>query len=199
MRLSGIAVLALGLTVGCSGAHAEERGKESQFHFRVGKVSGSYSGPVSGTFSVSNSLDFEGEFFTAPKTSWTFRSILAHDLSAGRMMYAYAGVGHNWYLWSDRVKMDAPDGATSFSSIPRWRYYIGADIGISQAIVYTYSPVLQAVSVLIDFGGHCAVIYQVNRSFGIEGQFGYTMGFGFSSVSVGATTNRFLFGVSYYL
>lgn len=197
---AAVVILAFASALGACSVSAREQATSGQFHFRTGMVSGSYSATnVAGSFGVPTSLDFELELFSSARASWVARSIIAHDLSTALLRYAYAGFARRWYLSSTGMSFDSSDNVTSITTTPRWRYYAGADLGVASVIVKTFGTVLTQTSALIDYGGHLGAIYQVSKSTGIEAQFGYTMGLGFSSVSVGGTSTRMLFGLSIYL
>ena len=197
-RVALFAVVGLAAALLVLGADSRAETTGSQFHFRTGMVSGNFGGAVSGSFSVTNSMDFDYEIFSATKRSWVLRSIMAYDLTEARLMYAYTGVGRRFYIKSNGMMFDDAQGGNRVSAVPKMRYYLGFDAGISQVVVKTFGTVLQASSALLDLGGHAGLIYQVSKAVGVDAQFGYTIGQGFSSVTVGAKTMRVLLGVSYF-
>lgn len=170
---------------------------DSQLHIRTGILQGKYWGAQSGEFLVPNTFDAEYEVFLANSRSFLFRSMLAMELTTAKPYYSYSGIGMRYYLASKGMMFDAQDEGVSIISIPKWRYYVGWDFGISTAIVQSLGKVLQIMSTMIDFGGHAGVIYQVDSTFGIEGHVGATTGQGFSSVSVVGVTLRAFVGGTY--
>ncbi|MBC7692645.1 MAG: hypothetical protein H7222_12865 [Methylotenera sp.] len=177
--------------------------KGAQFHFRTGPLSATLSGKaaeVSGGrgFSVSNTIDLDGEVFTSSRDSYVIRGILAHDLASAQTMYAYMGVGRRFYLWSNGMVVETMEKGTSVTSVPKWRYYVGADAGFARVVAFNYGPVLEVASTLIDIGVHGGAIYQMTKSLGIDLHLGKSMGFGFSSVTVGCSTTRMFLGLSYF-
>jgi hypothetical protein len=194
----GALLLCLAVGLGGRPARAESASKLSQFHFRVGEVKGSFSGSVTGDFGVANSIDMDYEIFSASKRSTILRTIICQDLSAARLVYAYAGVGKRYYFKSSGAEWDNSEGGSRVYSVPKRRYYYGIDLGISQVVVKTFGPVLQASSAMFDLGGNLGIIQQLSKSVGLEAQAGVAYGIGFSSVSVSAITERLLVGVSYF-
>jgi len=190
--------LALGLATSFSSAFAFERQASSQFHFRTGPISGNYSGAAPGSFSILTPLDFDYEQFLSPRSSWVIRMILAHDTQAGRVAYAYSGLGYRGYFWSQAVHVDSGTGAERIEVAPKRRYFYGFDLGISQVLLKTVGPVLETRSALIDFGPSLGVIQQVSRKVGVELHLGYTLGLGFSTVTASGSSLRTLVGLSYY-
>lgn len=182
--------------LGLPGARADDSTTHHEVHVRTGMISGSYSGPVSGTLPSSQLLDGEYELFTGPRSATTFRALIAYDLAKGRVGYGYAGMGRSYYLWGNGVNIESSDNKeASFTSIPKRRYYVGWDLGMSYVVVKEFGTVLTAHSEAIDVGAHLGFIWQVSKSIGIDLHGGYTKGFGFSSVAVSTTTTRIFAGV----
>jgi hypothetical protein len=182
-------------------ARADSDARTSQLHVRLGLVEGQFTSPIpntSGVLSVPNTLDLEYELFSATHRSWYFRGTFAQNLSTARLSYAYAGVGRRFYLGAPGMAFDATDGETRVTEIPKWRYYVGFDLGISQVVVTTFGTALQANSGLVEPGVTAGTIYQVGRSMGLEVSAGASPGIGFTSVSVTSFILRMLFGISYY-
>ena len=65
-------------------------------------------------------------------------------------------------------------------------------------VVRSLGTVLDAISTILEYGGHVGSIYQVGKSWGVESKFSYMMGNGFSSVSVDSTVIQLSFGGAYY-
>jgi len=171
--------------------------KSSQLNTRLGIVSGRYTGPVEGNFFVPNAIDVEFCLFLKPHKTINFRSLLALELPEAKPFYTYAGIGIRHYLGSSGLSFNRSENGFNLSSIPTKRYYIGYDIGISQAIVKSYGTVLQAVSLMLDVGVTAGATYQINGRLGIDLSVGASAAFGFSSVgSVGAIW-RAMIGTTY--
>ncbi len=181
-----------------SPAHAQEAAPRGQFQFRTGPISGSFSGPTDGEFSVMLPLDFAYEHFLGPRSSWLVRTILAHDSSEGRTAYAYSGVGFRGYFWSRGPRVESGIGGESIQIQPKRRYYYGLDLGISQVLLKSVGSVLEIRTSMIDFGPNAGVIQQISKNIGLELHLGYTMGLGFSSVTASGNTLRTMLGISYY-
>ncbi|OFZ18442.1 MAG: hypothetical protein A2X94_00415 [Bdellovibrionales bacterium GWB1_55_8] len=168
-------------------------------HTRVGPMVTSYTGPISNSYSVPATFDFEYEHFVSPTFSYAARSIFAYDFSAARLMYGYAGLGMRRYIYSTGMSFDSSNEGAKISIQPRFQYYIGGDAGISQVVVKTHGTVLQTNSALMDFSACGGAIYKAWRAFGLEAQLGYSMGFGFSSVAVSESHLRFFMGATWNL
>jgi hypothetical protein len=180
-----------------SAAKTAHAGADSQLHVRGGLLSGVYTGPQYGDFSIPNAFDLEYEQFTHNQRSFLFRAIMAMELETSKPYYFYAGTGLRYYFSSKGMAFEAEDDKVSMSAVPRLRYYVGTDVGISQAIIKSLGRVLQVTSTMMDIGGHVGAIYQVDRRLGFEIQFGLTSGQGFSSVSVVGYSARALGGFTY--
>jgi len=170
---------------------------ESQFHIRIGAIKAVYWGSDSGDFFVPTMLDLEYETFLSNTRSLIFRSMLAMELETAKPYYAYSGAGMRYYLGSKGMLVESQGEGVAISAIPKVRYYIGWDAGISQAIIQSLGRILTVTSTMIDFGGNAGVIYQVDRKFGVEFHAGATSAQGFSSVSVVGVTVRATAGITY--
>jgi hypothetical protein len=197
-----LALLATGALVApAPPARAEGSVTGAQAHFRAGLLSGSYStsdSSLAGSYSVATTFDLEYEAFLDARGSFLLRATFAQDLATSRLMYSYAGVGRRWYFGSTGMATSSQDGTVQAVILPRWRYFAGGDLGVSQVVVKTFGTVLQANSALVELGGHVGTIYQVSRSVGIEAYGGATLGLGFSAIAVGARSLRAFLGASYY-
>ena len=172
---------------------------KGQFHVRLGMVSGSFSGQVEGAVSNSNSLEVEYEFFRSEKRSLFIDAILAMDISLQQPVYSYVGTGYRYYFGSKAISYTGSNEGGSISSKPRFRYYCGLNLGVSEVLVKFYGDILSVTSSVLELGGHVGAIYQVGNNFGLELNAGYGMGFGFSYVSEGTTLMKvFLGGVIYF-
>ncbi len=191
---------------------------KNQLHTRFGYFRGAYSGVSSSsstgtgstaststnaptiTTSVSliNTFDFEYEIFSSMRSSYTIRTTIGYDFGIARMVYSYVGLGRNFYLWSDGQAIDSTEGASQISTLPKMRYFVGGDLGISRVVVGKVGTTAEIGSSLVDFGAHFGTIYQLNSSLGLEAHTGIGYGWGFSSVAVGAFIMKFFVGTSYF-
>lgn len=172
--------------------------KNSQFHFRTGMLNGKYSGIFEGDFQVSSALDLEFEFFVANDGSVIFRLTQAMDNPDSRPFYTYAGSGFRKYWRSKGMSSTQAAEGVIIESIPKWRFYVGGDMGIAQVLVRSFGPNVQSVANMLDVGLNVGTIFQVSKKFGLEAHAGATYGYGISSTPTNGSTIRMLFGASYY-
>jgi hypothetical protein len=178
---------------------AEQQFKRTQIHIMAGHISGSFSGATSGDFAVSQALNAEIEFINTPKTSFMFRNIIAFDPETSKNVYSVTSLGQRFYWLGSALPVDVTDiNGSKYTIIPKRRFYYGYDVGISQAVIASLGPVLDAVSTMIDLGAYTGMNYQMGQNWGIEAQVGYSKTFGISSVSVNGSTLRFLLGTSFF-
>lgn len=186
-----------------SPATADEFVRSSQANVRTGMLSANFSGASSaatGSFSVFTTMDLEYERFTGPKSSYLVRTLFAFDQTSARVMYSYAGFGRRFYFGSSRgPAYEVGEGTELVSYSPGLRMFAGFDVGISRVVIDVRGSVFESASALMDFGGHGGLAYPITRNVSFTGQLGYSYGYGFSSVAVGATIMKALFGVSIYL
>ena len=195
LKLSVVAVFAL--LWGSPVVFAADFGSKSQLHIRTGQVSGSFSGATSGSLISSTGLDLEYEVFQNRHRALLFRSAAFFDLKQNRAIYTYAGMGSNYYFLSTGPLVDTTDGATQFTVTPKYRYYWGWDLGLSQSEVVP-KVIGATYTTNIDGGLHLGAIYQATRAIGVEAQLGYSRGYGFTTVSAATSVLKMLFGVSVY-
>ena len=177
---------------------AKNKDSKGQFRVHLGMVNGSFSGPVTGAFSVMPSFNFEYERFLESKKSYFGRTILAVDSASGKMAYSYLGFGFRYYFKSRGTfsTRESEDGSIQIK--PKWRYYAGPDFGISRVLVDDFSLALSAVSDMVDLGGHVGVTKQIGENWGLDAQFGASYGWSFSAVAVTGIFMRATFGGTYY-
>lgn len=187
------------VSLACSSyLHASENSPEGMVHIHMGPVTGSYAGPVASTFQALQSLNFEYEFLKSNKTTNYIRSLMAFDGTKGRLMYFLNAFGvRNYFNSSSKYHRFNKEGE-SYTYFPRYRFFYGADVGISQVVVQELGTVLQATSTMIDIGGHIGASYHVRPQWALEFIGGYSYGYGFSTVAVTGTTMRIMVGGSYY-
>jgi hypothetical protein len=201
-RVWATAMLGTIMVTGSARAADEAIGEtQNQLHFRVGDISGNFSGSeATGSFSSVTSLDAEYEKFYSNQSSFLLRLATSYESSESRLVYLYTGAGWRHYFWSTGRPYDVSDSQTHVTMASRWRYYFGLDAGLSQVSVTTAAPapVEETNSTVIEAGGNFGLIYQVSKNVGLEAEPGMTVGLGFSSVPVGGTATRILFGMSYF-
>jgi hypothetical protein len=178
-------------------AYAVAMKNSSKFHFRSGPVFGHYTGQFKGDFTAPVGFDMEYEVLYRPARSYFLRFTTAMDNPESRPFYTYAGGGHRWYMNSKGRSVQYDDGSLEISSLPRWRYYVGADLGTAQIIVKTFGEVFQVVANLVEIGTHAGIGYAFSQNFGAEIQAGATFGYGYSSVPANGRTVRGFFGLNY--
>ena len=171
---------------------------QTQLHISLGMVSATYSGPVSGDLSLPMALNFEYELIKSPSHSYTFDNTIAIDSADSKTKYFATHFGGRYYFLSSNLNFHENDHGNTISIIPKWRYYYGWNVGVAQVVVRSLGTVLDAISTVLEYGGHIGTIYQVGKSWGIEGKFSYLMGNGFSSVSVNSTVMQLYVGGAYY-
>jgi hypothetical protein len=164
----------------------------------VGLVSSQFSGPVTGSISIPSALSFEYEHIKNSKSSYTFENTIAIDPADTKTKYFALRFGSRYYFNSSNFSTQVNDKRGSFSIQPNLRFYGGWNLGIAQIVISSLGPVLDAVSTVVEYGGHVGSIYQINKDWGLEGKFSYNMGYGFSSVTVSSTTMQLAFGGAYY-
>lgn len=196
-RLSLHTLLLFLLAFYCHSARAQLN--NNQFHFRTGFFSASYNGVGVGSQAFSNmmTLNIEYEFFKSTRVSHALRSIIAMDFSSAKLMYFSAGYGQRFYLGGPGMKFFRQEGNISVLSVPKLRYYIGYNVGISQAIIRSINEALQVVSSLLDFGFEGGGSYSITKSVAMDLSTGMSYGWGFSSVAVTGITMHMLLGVNY--
>jgi hypothetical protein len=173
--------------------------KKTQVHLLMGPISGSFSGASSGDFSVPSALNTEIEFIYDPKLSLILRNIIAFDATTSKNVYSLTSIGQRNYWRGSNLPLEINDkNGNKYTFRPKQRFYFGWDVGVSQAVITSLGPVLDAVSTMFDFGVNTGFIHQLGDNWGLEAQLGYTQTFGFSSVSVNGSTMRLLVGVAFY-
>jgi hypothetical protein len=182
-------------------AQAEETGSNLEFHGRIGSISASYTGPQvgSGSFSLPNGIDLEADYFVSNHRSYLLRTIIGLDQKATTTRYSYTGFGARYFLYSQATRADYVIGGTVLTAIPRWRFYLGWDAGLSQALVVQLNPVLGTYASFLDASFCGGTNYQITHDLGIELHLGYGMGVGYTNVSATLTTVRIFLGATLYL
>jgi hypothetical protein len=175
-------------------AHA----RKSQLHVRTGILNGKFNGLFTGKFELNGAVDVDYEMFLSNDTSFLFRFIQGFDSPDSRPFYTYAGTGARRYIWGKGTSMDQSDATLQITSHPTMRVYIGGDLGISQVIVKSFGPTVQAVANMVDLGFNVGGIYQLTESFGVELHGGLAFGYGMSSTHANGHTERLMIGATYF-
>jgi hypothetical protein len=178
-------------------AHGDDQ-RQFQIFVRSGMIEGSYAGVFSGSFRVNLAFDIGTEYHVASDGSVLVRFIQALDSPDSVPFYTYAGTGMRYYFKGRGSYVVQSDETTFISSRPKWRTYMGGELGIAQVIVKSFGPVIQSVANMLETGGNVGAIYQISEKIGIEAQIGGTLGYGISSTSVSGSTFRIFLGGTYF-
>ncbi len=177
---------------------AYSKSYHSQLHMGLSLVNAAYTGPESGSVSIPMAMHFEYELIRSATSSYTFDNTIAIDSQDSKTKYYGTHIGGRYYFSSSNLNYSDVGEGTSISIIPKWRFYYGWNLGVAQVVVRSLGTVLDAISTILEYGGHVGSIYQVGKSWGVESKFSYMMGNGFSSVSVDSTVIQLSFGGAYY-
>ena len=173
--------------------------RQTLVHVLLGNVSGSFTGDSEGEFSISQALNTEIEFLYNPKTSFILRNILAIDQSTSKNIYNLTSIGQRYYWKGVTAPTEIIDvDGSKYSILPKQRYYIGYDVGVSQVVVTSLGPILDAVSTMVDVGVNAGGMYQLTDKWAIEAQAAFTRTQGFSAISVTGTTTRLMAGLAFF-
>lgn len=170
----------------------------TQLHLSLAYLSAQYTGPVEGTISVPMALSFEYELIKSATKSYTFENIIAIDSEDSKTKYYATHFGARYYFNSSNLNSFGEDNGNSISITPKWRYYYGWNVGVAQVVVSSLGPVLDALSTVLEYGGHVGSIYQIRKDWGLETKFSYMMGNGFSSITVNSSVMQLHLGGAYY-
>jgi len=171
---------------------------KSQINLRTGLVAGHFDGTFEGDFEATYSFDIDWEFFAANNYSFLARYTQAMDTPDSRPFYNFTGLGMRFYFDSKGLAMIQDQSDVVIKSLPRWRYYVSTDLGVSQVIVKSFGPVVQALASMLETGLNAGALYLIGDKFSINAQVGATYGWGFSSTSANGYTYRALIGGSYF-
>lgn len=166
-----------------------------QAHLKGGMVNGTFTGIVSGGFSVSTSIEGEGEYLYSSHISLFSRATVALEPSSGQFKYIYMGLGQRYYFLSRGNSLESNYDGMYVEIVPRMRYFADWQLGLSQIQVKAETATLVAQATLLEYGVGLGAIYQVARNIGIEGSLGVSKGIAMSSVSVDSLIIRGLAGV----
>ncbi|MES2964467.1 MAG: hypothetical protein V4760_11285 [Bdellovibrionota bacterium] len=202
LRKSRLGFYGLAMIVGLlttSSAVAVEGSPTFQAHGRFGLLSTSFTVPsvVTGTYASGNTFDFSIEYLPKKSVTYLLRQQLSFDTVTSSIRYLYTGLGSRFYK-GPASRTEAAETGSTFSSLPRWRYYASWDAGVSQMLVHSLTNVFGTTVTLVEFYVGLGTIYQVTRDFGLEIQGEYGNGFGFSNVSASTQTTKILLGATLF-
>lgn len=192
--IAGLWVVGL-LFAGSAWAEVGQRG--SLLHIRTGMLGGSVKSTTFGSsVSVPTALDVEFEFLLGHGRSTFMRTVLGYELSSSRLPYAGLLTGLRFDMIGSAARQDYAAGGDFVEKSPRFRLYVGGDLGVSQMTVQTVGPVLSVNTALIEFGGSVGAVWAVGQKLGIELHGAYGMGMGFANISASASIYRLFLGVT---
>jgi len=172
--------------------------KDSQVHFRVGYLEGRFGGLFTGQFQIDAAMDIDFEIFLDHNTSYHFRFIQGLDSESSRPFYTYAGLGLRRYVLGRGRALGQATDHVSVSVQPTLRVYVSGDLGVSQVLVKSFGPTVQAVANMADISASVGAVYQLTRHFGVEVQAGMSYGYGISSINASGQTQRLMIGMTYF-
>ena len=183
-----------------SGAHtAHAQLNNSQLHLRTGYFSSNFNGSgVEGKpYTDIMTINVELEQFQSSRMSHAFRTIVAMDFASAKLMYFNAGYGQRYYLGGSGMNFKREENNITIVSVPKLRYFVGFNAGLSQVIVKSLSPALQIVSSCLDLGLDSGLNYALGTNTALSVSTGASFGWGFSSVAVTGITMHLLVGANY--
>lgn len=167
----------------------------SQFHFRMGLLGGTVKSLSYGsTLSISNALDLEYETSLEPRRSVFIHTILGYDMSTARTPYASLAAGYRFYVSGFNTGYNMKSGADHFERRPKLRIYLGPELGLAQINVQQVGPVLGVATTAIEVGGSAGAIYQMGKTWGLELEGAYQLGYGFANVTASSSLYRIFAG-----
>lgn len=104
-------------------------------------------------------------------------------LGSGDSTYLSTGVGMNYFFNQINTDQTSFDRGTTFTIIPKFRYYVGGQVGAAY-FVYT-TETKKKSDVLIELGAQAGILYAVGKRYGVHGEFFFGRGTG-----VNTTTNN---------
>ncbi len=171
----------------------------NQIHFAAGMVSGSYEGgSESYSFTILRSLNIEYENIYNSRNSYILKSTLSVNGDTGKMVYYGTFFSRRFYIGPTGMIFDKANSDNSVISSPKWRFYTGWDVGLSQVILRETGQALTVLASLVDLGIHFGTIYQISKRFGVELSVGMSFGYGFSKDTVTGKALKSFLGTSYY-
>ena len=111
-----------------------------------------------------------------------FTKINVPLVGSGDSTYLNTSVGMNYFFNQINTDQTSFDRGTKFTIVPKFRYYVGAQIG-SAYYVYT-TETKKKSDVLIELGAQAGVLYAIGKRYGIHADVFFGRGTG-----VNTTTN----------
>ena len=161
-------------------------------------VKGSYSGPVTASFSTFPAIELEAELFISSKMSTIIKTVFAMDLGKAKVFYSGVAGGQRFYFSGPSMLFDRQEGDFQIESYRPHRFFGGYEVGVAQVLVQEFTPALSIVSSIAELTGTFGYNYQMNKSIGLEVATSFGYGFGFSTVAVTGFNMRFTGGMTYY-
>lgn len=204
MRLSPSTSLTVALLAGAfvvpQAAQAMDDAPQLELHLLTGSDSGHAQGSnINGTLTISDPVELQVELFSSLRSSTYFRNLIAYNFSSSVLNYLGFFVGRRIYLGSNGARYDQGEDGVEVVSQPRWRYFLGADVGFTEIAAATVGSVLTVPSSQFELGASAGIIYQVSKNVGIELQVGGGYGFGISDVQINTAIERLDLGLTIYL
>jgi len=126
------------------------------------------------------SLDFNYEFFTSRRTSYSFRATGSGIAGEVSKYYAVSG-GRKYYFGADGVSAVFVDQNIKVITNPVFRYYAGWSLGFFSMV---YEPKKEVRSDLgIEIGGNGGILYMANNSTSYKGELSVLRGVGVETTS----------------
>jgi hypothetical protein len=172
---------------------------KNQIHLRGGSAFANYDGVTSGELRNTNTADVEFEVLLNNKKSYFFRTTQAFDLDKSIVTYSYLGGGMKYYLFTRGMYFETRDGPEVVITSPRWRIYMGWEIGVAHVVLQTIGEILQINTSTYDYGITTGTIYNLTDRLGLEINFTAQISTGFTTISTGAAVMKFMGGFSYFL
>lgn len=169
---------------------------QSQLHINTGMFKGSYKSDESRSFSSVQSFHAEYEIFKDSRNAHIFHTTMVTG-SSGKMDFYSANYGRRYYFNSTATITENFDPENSIKSMPKWRYYGGWDVGVSQVLLKD-TGAISVVGTMVDIGGHIGATYQFNRDWGFDMQAAAIYDYGFAAVSISGMSQKVLLGITYF-
>lgn len=144
-------------------------------------------------------IELEFEVVHSNKKSFFLRSSHAFDIEKSIISYRYFGGGMKYYIFSQGLYFERRNNNEVFTSFPKWRFYLGWDVGISHVVLQTIGEILRITTSIYDYGLTSGVIFNTSDKLGIEFNLTTQLSTGFTSVTTGVAVIKVVTGISYFL
>jgi len=171
-----------------------------QLHLRSGFFKSNYSGlglVDPNRHSNFLAINIEYEIFQSSRVSHALRSVISMDYAKAKLMYLTLGFGQRFYLGSQGLRFVRQESNVTVIAVPKLRYHLGYNVGISQANVRNFSASLETSSSLLDFGIDTGVSFAMGKKMSLGLSLGANYGWGFSSVAVTSISFFSFLGMNY--